>query len=575
MLEIKRAAWYGVLALLGGVMCGCSDAPTQSPIPDQPPEKTPDGPGTPDGSGRGNGDDGDDDGAKEEPPKQPDLRDPNELVEDRSVYEQDDLTVHVIRLTVTDEDGLEDVYDDEPGAEVDALLEADGFEGNTTAPNATLRLRGAAAREARQKSFRIKLAPDVGLWRGHRTIHLNKHPYDLVRVRQKLSFDFFAEIRHMASLRTSFVRLFINGEDMGLFTQIEHPGELFLRDHGLDPAGQIYKAEDLDFTRISDDVWNDPEALDEVVEVKANPDHAKFREMIDAINDVSRDIDDIIDTYFHRDNYLTWWAANLLMSNFDTTMHNFLLYSPSTSRRWYFLPWDYDDAWGFHGQPGNSPRGRPVSGPGNWWHIYLHRRFLEKAGNMEELLGVVQRLGTEVITEQRTAELLAGYHDVVRAQVETVPDIEYLPAVWDMSREEKLEVFEQEFARIAGLSTLMQAECIEVQERPMPFYLQRPDVDDDMATFTWTESFDLQGDEITYDVQVGTSVTFAPDTIVQEQTGLSSPEAEISLPQGRYLWRVIARDSANPEINWQVARDSYEDEETDMEYRGIREVEVD
>lgn len=194
---------------------------------------------------------------------------------------------------------------------------------------------------------------------------------------------------------------------------------------------------------------------------------------------------------------------------------------------------------------------------------------------MEELLGVVQRLGTEVITEQRTAELLAGYHDVVRAQVETVPDIEYLPAVWDMSREEKLEVFEQEFARIAGLSTLMQAECIEVQERPMPFYLQRPDVDDDMATFTWTESFDLQGDEITYDVQVGTSVTFAPDTIVQEQTGLSSPEAEISLPQGRYLWRVIARDSANPEINWQVARDSYEDEETDMEYRGIREVEVD
>ena len=576
MLEIKTPILCAILAAPMAIWCGCNGSPVDQPespgspmSPEMPGSgggNTPEPPATPDAG---------DAGMPEPMPEPMDPGDPDELVEDRTVYEQDDLSVLVIRLTVTDEDGLDDVHDDERGAEVDVLFEADGYDGRTSGTNAELRLRGASAREATQKSYRIKLDKDVGLWRGHRRIHLNKHPWELTRIRQKLSFDFFAEIRHMASLRTSFVRLYINGEDMGFYTQIEHPGEDFLRSHGLDPLGQVYKAESLKFTEIPEDAWEDEEELEDYVEIKANPNNEKFREMLTAINDESRDIDDVIDTYFHRDNYLTWWASNLLMSNWDTTSHNFLLYSPSDSKRWYFLPWDYDDSWGFHEQPNGDPRGRPVAGPQNWWHIYLHRRFLEKPGNVDELLAATQRLQAETLTAQRTAELLGQYHDVLRANIEIEPDILRLPGVRDLPREEKLDVWEQEYARLAGLTPLMLEECFAVVDRPMPFYLKSPDVDDDWVQFEWDASYDMQGDAITYDIQVGTSATFAEDTIVQELTGLTDPWVEMMLPRGDYLWRVIARDDANPEVNWQTARNSYDDDETDTYYRGIKPVEVD
>jgi hypothetical protein len=39
-----------------------------------------------------------------------------------------------------------------------------------------LRLRGHSSRLAEQKSYRIKLAKDAGLWRGEQTLQFNKHP---------------------------------------------------------------------------------------------------------------------------------------------------------------------------------------------------------------------------------------------------------------------------------------------------------------------------------------------------------------------------------------------------------------
>ncbi|MBK6757130.1 MAG: CotH kinase family protein, partial [Moraxellaceae bacterium] len=138
--------------------------------------------------------------------------------------------------------------------EIDAHFVIDGFADDGKAKNATLRLRGHSTRLADQKSYRIKLAKDAGLWRGEQTLQFNKHPYDLIRVRNKLAFDLFRDIPHIPSLRTQFVQMQITNfdksgkqyatNDYGLFTHVEKMGKEYLVNRKLPTDGNIYKAED-------------------------------------------------------------------------------------------------------------------------------------------------------------------------------------------------------------------------------------------------------------------------------------------------------------------------------------------
>ena len=512
---------------------------------------------------------GGDAGAMEPPADAAPLpRDPGELVEDPAVYDRDDLEVHTVRLTVTDQDGLDAVHADEPGATVDVLFQAGDFAMGVTRPNGTMRLRGATARLAKQKSYRIKLFSKTDLWRGHRVIHLNKHPYELSRVRQKLSFEYFKEIRHFTSLRTSFVRLFLNGEDMGFYTQIERPAAHFLFTHGLDPEGQLYKAERFTFREIPEEVWQDPEALERYLEPKANPDHDKLREMLAAVRDEERDFDEVLDTYFHRDNFLTWWAVNLLMGNYDTISQNYLLYSPSDSLRWYFLPWDYDDTWGFDEQPGHEPHPRYMTGVGNWWFVTLHQRFLRDPGNVAALARMVDHLADEVITPDRTAALLDQYRGIVRKHISVLPDIAYLPTPGGYTPEDKLASFELEYARIPDLSERYREELFTSLEWPMPVWMSCTQVADEQVSFRWTESFDLQGDAITYDLQVSTSPTFEEGTMVEQRLGLEERRGVIDLPAGTYFARVLVRDQVNPDEHWQHCANMFYFPDHDRYYKG-------
>jgi len=128
--------------------------------------------------------------------------------------------------------------------------------------NGTLEIRGATSRFARQKSFKVRLDRRISAWNGLWTINLNKHPYDLTRVRNKLSLNYMEMIPHIAGLRTQLVQLFIRDMsknpadtvfvDYGLFTVVEQPNNLFLRVRGLDTEGHLYKAEFFEFHRYID-----------------------------------------------------------------------------------------------------------------------------------------------------------------------------------------------------------------------------------------------------------------------------------------------------------------------------------
>ena len=131
-------------------------------------------------------------------------------------------------------------------------------------------------------------------------------------------------------------------EDYGLFTQVEQLNKTALKAHGLDKNGHLYKVNSFDFYRceetikLADDPDYNQANFEGMLEIKGDSDHIKLIEMLDALNDESQKIDDVLDTYFDTENLVYWLAFQILTGNCDTQNRNCYLYSPLNSNTWYF-----------------------------------------------------------------------------------------------------------------------------------------------------------------------------------------------------------------------------------------------
>lgn len=465
---------------------------------------------------------------------------PRDLEEDRAVYDQDDGAVLEIALAGGDA-ALAAVDGDDADATADVTVSSDDYTGP-----AVLEQRGRTARLANQKSYKLHL-PEGATWRGQREVNLNKHAYDLSRVRQRLALALYRSVPHLTGLRTQLVHLTINGDDRGLYTQVEEPDETFLVGHGLDPDGSLYKAESFSFGAIDAATASDEARLDAVLDAKAGRDTGKLLSMVRDVNDLSKDINDVIARHLNRRNYVSWLAVSMLIGQFDNNVSNFFLYSPSTCASWYVLPWDLDSSLGQHEQPGGYPRLRWQAGIANWWLSTLHQRFLSDERNREDLIARMAELREGPLARGAIEALLAADRETIAAYVAAPPDSFYLPGAGGQPADR----WAAEYERVAGAVDDFAAEFDAVLERPMPVVLyQVPD--GDTLTFQWSPSVDFQGDRITYDFDLSRSIGFDSVGIALERHGLGTPYTTIDRPPpGTYYWRVITRDDDDPEGNFQ------------------------
>ena len=481
------------------------------------------------------------------------------LVEDRSVYDQDSVDELIVELTIDDLADLAAVNSNTPDATVRAVFRERGVYGDDAIEtNALVKLRGRSTRLAIQKSYKIQLDSKSELWRGQRELNLNKHPYDLTRIRNKLSFDLFRTTPNFTSMRTQFVHLFINGEDMGLFTHVEEGDRIFLNARGLDANGTLYKIASFNFRPVEPEVAMDPVAFESVVESKAIPDQAKFLRMVEAVNDESNDINEVIATHFNRDNYMTWLASNAIVGNFDTGSSNYYLYSPSSCEGWYFFPWDFDGALGFFEQPGNPPRPRWRAGLANWWLPILHRRFFEHPQNVNDLVALVADLRRTVFTDAAIADLMDSYYPIVSPLAMSPPDLWNLPILDTPDPTDMIAKWNLEYERVYDEVDRLQSEFKSALHRPMPVRMHSVDLRGNKLEFEWDDSFDLQGDGLYYDFAVSTTPEFADADILYEQEGLTVTTAITdTLSTGVYYWRIVINDDQNP-AHWQTPFHEYE-----------------
>jgi spore coat protein H len=476
------------------------------------------------------------------------------LVDNAAVYNPGDFDLVTVNITVPDTTTLSNIEQTMSNAEVAAIFSTADYPADGTTPNAELQLHGSTSRAAIQKSFQIHLAKTGAPWRGSHTINLLKHPFDLTRVRSSISFDEFRSISDITSLRQGWVHLYINSVDQGLYQWLEEPDTDFLTAHGLDPNGTLYKSETFAFQPVDAAVATDPNMFAMLVEAKGAPAAAKLVQMAAAVNDTTQNINDVITKWFNRDNYITWLAVNMLMTNYDTNTQNFILYSPSGYAGWYFLPWDYDGAWDWYDQPGEPALPRTRQGLSNWWTVALHSRFLSDPNNLADLDARIQQL-TSTISDSATAALMAGYHDLVQSYISAEPDLDNLPCA-DGGTPQAVVDWQTEYTRVGSVASADFSTYQATLDRPMPFWLYTPAFDDptnpQSVTLSWEPSAQLHQIPFTYQLDVNTMASFDPSGAVLSQPGLTSPMTTLTtLPPGTYYWRVTASAATDPTDNWQ------------------------
>ena len=250
---------------------------------------------------------------KGDPVEKEELEESEETLQDnKAVYADDDETsVVTMYLTVsegnaadhtnhtwTEINSLDNYYYEDNNLDrynCEALLQiGDEFGNGETSPNATVQIRGQSSSRRDQKNYKIRIKDGMGEWRGQRTIALNKHVGDVYRFKNKLAYDLMKDIPQMMSARTQFVRLYVkdtteggNGTftDYGLYTQVEQINKTYLKTHGLDNKGYLYKINffewyQYDELKLKTDEDYDEKAFEEYLEIKGNDDHTKLLELL-------------------------------------------------------------------------------------------------------------------------------------------------------------------------------------------------------------------------------------------------------------------------------------------------------
>ena len=492
------------------------------------------------------------------------------------LYQEDPQSVKTLYLTIKSGDAAENtnhtweeintysVYDYEkwglPRYQVAALLQAGDDTGplagelgySETVPNATVQVRGQTSSRNQQKNYKIKLKRNKGSWQGQRTINLNKHQTDGLRFRNKLAYDLIRGIPQLIGLRTQFVHLYVKDEngsepdkfvDYGLYTQVEQLNGSGLKAHGLDSNAQLYKVNFFEFLlyedtiKLEDDPDFDRVAFEKLLEIKGDRDHHKLIEMLQAVNDLDRPIDQTLDTYFDRENLTYWLAFQILIGNTDTQSRNVYLYSPQNSQRWYFIPWDHDSAFFKKEYEIEKFAGKTSweSGISNYWGNRLFQRALKSATFRQELDEAIQDLKGKLNPDYLSQEV-AKYQETVKPYVTKEPDSTHLgltPSQYDEVAAAIPKEIESNYQ-----------DYLDSLKKAMPFFIGIPEKDENgKLKVRWDAAYDLNGQKITYKVEVAKDFEFKE--IIHTEEGITLSETVLDMPEkGHYFARVTATNEA-------------------------------
>ena len=226
-----------------------------------------------------------------------------------------------------------------------------------TIENVGFRLRGNTSRFSSKKSFKISINSFTPgkKWQGVEKINLNGEHNDPSIARAKLCWDLFREAGVPAP-RANHVSVYINGDYVGLYLNVEHIDEEFVDTRFGNNDGNLYKClwpADLNYLGSNPDLYkftqNDRRAYD----LKRNEeidDYSDLAQLIDVINNTSpSDFQEYLEPVFDVNTYLKNLVVEVITGHWDAysfNKNNYYLYRNESNNKFQFIPYDTDNTFG-------------------------------------------------------------------------------------------------------------------------------------------------------------------------------------------------------------------------------------
>ena len=176
-------------------------------------------------------------------------------------------------------------------------------------------------------------------YHGLERLTLNNNIQDPSLVKQYLSYKLFRKAG-LPAPRCNFARVYVNGQYLGVYTNVESIRKQFLKRAFNDSDGDLYEGMINDFR----------EGMYETFEIKDGA-GKKMKSIVRAVKALSKEGDDQLNELGQAidiDQFINFWVLEIITGHWDGyngNLNNFFVYSSSEDKRLRFIPWGTDGTW--------------------------------------------------------------------------------------------------------------------------------------------------------------------------------------------------------------------------------------
>ncbi len=267
----------------------------------------------------------------------------------------DESTLRTIELTIPDANWFATLSNAWPGK---TWFKADLKVDDVVYRDVGVRFRGNSSYRAAQKKKPLKISMDAfkpgQRLLGYRTLNLNNGAYDPSHVREVLTFRIFRQ--YMAAPKANFVKVVINGQNHGIYINVQQINKDFGREWFGDDDGNRYRAEPATVQLRNDGslIWlgSNPGAYATGYELKSENTPAPWTDLVDLCDAVANapiaSLESTLPPKLSVDGATWMLALNLALSNPDDYRnyvgHNYYLYHDDADDRFRLVSWDVNHA---------------------------------------------------------------------------------------------------------------------------------------------------------------------------------------------------------------------------------------
>lgn len=217
-----------------------------------------------------------------------------------------------------------------------------------TVYNVGFRLRGNTSRYSAKKSFKVAFNSFTqGMkWNNLEKLNLNGEHNDVSILRSYLSAQMLVQAGVVAP-RTSYVKLYVNNEYKGLYINVEHIDEQFLKQRfPLNNYGTLIKAA---YGANLKNLGANEASYTPFYELKQGNNLQSLIQFIAVLNTNSTNFPCAIQEVFDVDSYLKTLAIEILTGHWDGyafNKNNFYLYQRPSDGKFMFIEYDMDNTFG-------------------------------------------------------------------------------------------------------------------------------------------------------------------------------------------------------------------------------------